>query len=348
MRFQSATVPDEGAEPVDRKRGVIRDQSSVSRKRAAHAFGNAECDWIAMLCLTWQDMPPPAVVKAAWRSFRDWWKGEFGEIPDAWIMEMQERGAPHFHLFIARQSRVGQLVCAALAGDAIEVVAKGTARGGKRDRRLVRTNWVRKLGLAWVNCSLQDYSSEARWWHTDRGIVEIVESADAAGRYVAKECAKREQKVLPDHYAQGLGRWWFLASRWTPQARLECDAADLQASWPWDWPVKFVWDARQIGRCVTAVTVLEREGVDVSEVAKVAAETFSLASSQEKKSHASRWDIQSQRDGWAKADMAETMLCGTVADDGIVCRAWARWDEEICSYVCPDCCTIHMKPKAPF
>jgi hypothetical protein len=347
VKFQSAQIPDEGAELVERKRGIIRDQSTVSRKRAAHAFGNAECDWIAMLCLTWHHMPPPKVVKAAWRAFREWWKGEFGEIPDAWIMEMQERGAPHFHLFIARQSNVGGLVCAALQAGAIEVAEKGSPRGGTRTRRLVRTKWVEKIGRAWCECALQDYSAEALWWHTERGIVEIVESADAAGRYVAKECAKREQKVLPDHYAEGLGRWWYLARRWAPVERIEADVADIQATWPWDWPVKYVWDARDIAQTISALTVLPQDGKDVSHIQAAAAEIWSEAKSQKKSPTLSRVEIQAQRDGWHREDMQSEMLCGTVADDGIICRAWARWDEDIASYICQECAAIHMgAPRA--
>ncbi len=255
---------------------------------------------------------------------------------------MQERGAPHFHLFIARQSNVGGLVCAALQDGAIEMAEKGSPRGGTRTRRLVRTKWVEKIGRAWCECALQDYSAEALWWHTQRGIVEVVESADAAGRYVAKECAKREQKVLPDHYAEGLGRWWYLAKRWTPQARLECDLDDIQATWQWDWPVKYVWDSREIAQSITAMTVLPREGADVTHIAEAAADLWPMAKSQEKIPTLSRVEIQAQKESWQRDDLQNEMLCGTVADDGVVCRSWAKWDAEISSYLCPECATIHI------
>jgi hypothetical protein len=178
VKFGSSVIPDEAAEPYERTRGLVKNQSNASRRRNAHAFGNAECRWIAMLCLTWQDMPPATMVKQAWREFRDWWKGEFGESPEAWLMEMQARGAPHFHLFIARESEVGKLIVSAIAGDAYEDVDASSDRGKGRDRRIIRTRWVEKIGRAWIECSGQDYSSDALWWHTKRGIMEIVPSVN--------------------------------------------------------------------------------------------------------------------------------------------------------------------------
>lgn len=79
------------------------------------------------------------------------------------------------------------------------------------------------------------------------GIVEFFDGPEGAGRYFAKECSKREQKVLPERYAAGLGRWWWLAPRWQPQCRASHQIS--LAHWPYEQPVKHIWNSEQIAGC---------------------------------------------------------------------------------------------------
>jgi len=258
MKFSTTRIPDEDMDAVREpaRRGVVKDQSRISRHRCAFALGNSACSWLAMLVLTYHDLPASAAdVKRHLTKFRKAWRSRFGEGIDCWIMEMQERGAPHFHLFIAAESTVGGLLLAAAEDGALEFADADTPRGQGRDRLLVRGATADWIARAWLDASGQADDADCRWWHLDRGIIELMDDPDAAGAYAAKEASKREQKELPNHYAEGLGRWWYLARRWAGQPLAEVEI-DIQGAWPWDQPVKHVWDARAIGGAVTAMTVL--------------------------------------------------------------------------------------------
>ena len=98
--------------PAPRPPRIIRDQSTPSRSRAAFTFGNAECDWLAMTTLTWHHAPDSAGVKTALDKLRRAWAVRWCEPMDGWIMEMQSRGVPHFHVFHALQSSAGQIIAA--------------------------------------------------------------------------------------------------------------------------------------------------------------------------------------------------------------------------------------------
>jgi len=226
---QDMSPPPEGAATRD----VIRDQSRASRHRSAFAFGNAECSWAAMATLTWHALPNPDAVKKALTDLRREWRKTWEESMDGWIMEMQQRGAPHFHLFIAAESLVGKTV-------AVMPVQTLTRKG--RARRIVRGSFDQWIVETWLRVTGQDADDDAIAFH-EGGIVELFDSADAAGRYVAKESCKREQKVLPDIYAEGLGRWWWLNRAWKPLPR---ERGSVVGEWPFEGPMKHVWEASKI------------------------------------------------------------------------------------------------------
>lgn len=227
------------SEPEEITRGdsaTIKDQSTPSRHRAAFCFGNAECDWIAMSVLTWREAPAGREVKRVLRYFRDRWRDRWGEPICGWLLEMQARGVPHFHLFHSSQSNFGT----AIRASAREVVT----RKGRRVE-LVRGGpdyWMRD---AWQS-AIDDWSDATTRFNAG-GIIEILLSPDAAGRYVAKECSKREQKRLPDRYQEGLGRWWRLNPKFSPQPRAVAEV-DL-ATWPWFHPMAHIWNAGELTLC---------------------------------------------------------------------------------------------------
>jgi len=218
----------------DDEQRTIKDQSRRSRHRAAFTFGNAECDWLAMTTLTWHTVPPAERVKADLDKFRRAWREKWQEPLDGWIMEIQKRGAPHFHLFHAAATNFART---AEASPSREVDRKGHPTrilGGNASRWIAR-EWLTATGEA------GDEKAEA---FCAGGLTEFFRSPDAAGRYVAKESCKREQKILPDIYAEGLGRWWWLHKRWQPRCR-GVFSADLK-NWPWQEPVSFVWDMQHL------------------------------------------------------------------------------------------------------
>lgn len=221
-------------QPPPRAPRVIRDQSTPSRSRAAFAFGNAECDWLAMTTLTWHNSPTSGAVKTALDKLRRAWAVRWVEPMDGWIMEMQARGVPHFHVFHALQSAAGKII----AGMPTRLV-----RRKKRPTELVGGSFENWLVQTWLACTGEREDSAALAFSRG-GICELFRSPDAAGRYVAKESSKRHQKELPAEYAAGLGRWWWLAKRWTPKPRARFFAR--MENWPWAVPVARIWDAEDL------------------------------------------------------------------------------------------------------
>lgn len=187
-----------------------------------------------MILLTWPTKPSAAQVKAALKKLRRLWRERWGESMDAWLMEMHKSGVPHFHLFVAQDSAFGS---ACESSPTREVVRRGRKTiivGGSVERWLVG---------AWLE-SIDEIGNVAALAFNRGGIIERVRSHDAAGRYVAKESCKREQKVLPDCYSSGLGRWWWLNPLFKPRVR---EVGDLdETHWPHAGPMKHVWQAEAI------------------------------------------------------------------------------------------------------
>ena len=227
--------------PAPRPPRIIRDQSTPSRSRAAFTFGNAECDWLAMTTLTWHHAPDSAGVKTALDKLRRAWAVRWCEPMDGWIMEMQSRGVPHFHVFHALQSSAGQIIAA---------MPTRLVRRKGRPTELVGGSFENWLVQTWLACTgeREDFAALA---FQRGGICELFRSPDAAGRYVAKESSKRHQKDLPEQYAAGLGRWWWLNKRWAPIARARFFAR--MENWPWSVPMARVWDAKDLSDVVAPI-----------------------------------------------------------------------------------------------
>ena len=183
-------------------------QSSRSRHRAAWTFLNAETNWCLMMTLTY-----PAKlaldyerVAHARTKFLKRWRRKFGRSDYGWILEFTAAGTPHYHLFIGDKPGdriIGEsnVVTIERKGKSVDII-----RGG-HDR------WIANAWLA--SAGLTSNDSAQRFNHG--GITELLRSADAAGRYVAKEASKRVQKSAPWPVSQ----WWYLSRDLTPQKRHE-------------------------------------------------------------------------------------------------------------------------------
>jgi len=230
------------APPEDVRRGLVLDQSNASRHRLAFALGNASdgaqpLTWLAMTTATWREPPETREeVLDCKAKLARFWLDRWGQSVDAWVMEMQARGVPHLHLLHACPSAAGLAIA---NGRTEEIVRRGKVRRivrGGFDHWFVDT-WCRVIG---------DRSAPTLAFQRG-GTTELFDGPDGAGRYFAKECSKREQKQLPDRYKAGLGRWWWLAPRWQPQCR-----AAHQISldhWPYEQPVKHIWQSASISDC---------------------------------------------------------------------------------------------------
>jgi len=220
----------------------IGSQSGPSRRRAAFHLAQAECAWRYMAVLTWRVLPDPPRVKAALRKFARAFRARWGHGLDAWVLEIQARGCPHYHLFFA-------------AGTAFASACDNSPRGTRDDgAEIVRgapDKWIVGAWLAAIGPLAPD-DDGASFRFNRRGILEPLRFPDAAGRYAAKEAGKRAQKVLPDRYAGGLGRWWWLAPHLRPQPR-GTGPLDL-TWWPWDTPLSHVWETESIAEAIQGYT----------------------------------------------------------------------------------------------
>lgn len=210
-------------------RGAIADMSVRSRLRAAWAFANAECDWGMMATLTYAKIPrdPKDDLKRFGRA----WRAKFGAstLP-SWIMEFQDRGACHFHLFF---DAAFTSVVATCSGSWLEVVYRDGVK-----TELVRGGFDQWICSEWGRI-VGDTSLAFRRFQGG-GIVELLRSPDAAARYVAKEAGKRAQKELPEGM-QPQGRWWWLNPRFKPRPRGRIDVKH----WPYERHYRLVFDTEE-------------------------------------------------------------------------------------------------------
>lgn len=154
-----------------------------------------------------------------------------------------DAGSPHFHLFHARESNFG-MACSSAESETVKRAGK---TGESRNSAVcVRGGVDAWLAWTWRNC-IDDLGERTRTFN-ERGIIEHMRSPDAAGRYVAKESSKREQKELPERYAEGLGRWWWLNPRWAPRPRA-VGMLNLR-EWPYENPVARVWQGEDVARAI--------------------------------------------------------------------------------------------------
>lgn len=322
VSFTPSRIPDEDDERTIPARGTIKDMSGKSRRRAAFAFGNAECTWLAMSLLTFapEALINSSTAKAALKNLRRLWRSKWGESMDGWIVEVTKNGRPHFHLFHCAESMFG----AQVAADVRRLGPEHRTRRGKA-KRIVRGFSDAWLVDAWLEASGQSDDGFFRG-----GIVELLDSADAAGRYVAKECAKREQKELPENLAEGIGRWWWLSPAWEPQPLAEGDL-DIAGAWPWDAAVRHVWKASDIS-CGLIRMNLTGRALDNAEAVAACAETWEQSTAKTgREREAARVPRPPLR--WQGLD---AFPCS--------CGSWSHWDVDLGAWLCR-CHTITLAPR---
>lgn len=204
---------------AERERGST-EQSVKSRLNCAFKLGNAETSWIAMATLTYRDSPADyETVQRHWTRFKDRLRKAFPGSEWAWILEFQKRGAAHFHVFLGDGDGIG------LALKTEETVTR--KRKGK-DTEIFNgpvSSWIAETWIDVVGDTSKRFLSFQRG-----GIVEKMRSADAAGRYAAKEASKRVQKSAPWPVLQ----WWGMSNGIRPRFResLTMTVADFKRLFP--------------------------------------------------------------------------------------------------------------------
>jgi hypothetical protein len=221
--------------PVAAERGVVSGvQSDKSRRRCAFYLLNAETDWKAMITLTYAEDVGAATARRDIIRFRRRML-RLGNVEWAWFREFTLRGRVHFHWFIG-----GDAVGEALSRGSFKEVVR---RGAKT--RLPESAIAKAIVESWIRVAAP-VRREAFDKFQRGGILELLRTPDAAGRYAAKEAAKRVQKVAPPGWERP-GRWWAMAPGITPRRR----GGVAVDRWPKDrvpWGVIPVEEIEALGR----------------------------------------------------------------------------------------------------
>lgn len=191
-----------GEVPRDR---VSVEQSVKSRLQAAFQLGNAETDWFSMATLTYRVSPKSYdEVRDHWTRFKDRLRKAYPGAEWGWILEFQKRGAAHFHVFFGSGGELGK---------AIKSESWVTKKRKGTDTQICTgplSEWVSETWIKIVG------DTDPKFLKFQRGgILEMMRSPDAAGRYAAKEASKRVQKVAPWPVKQ----WWGMSNSIRPEFR---------------------------------------------------------------------------------------------------------------------------------
>lgn len=143
------------------KRGEIRVFSPKSLSRLKFVADEVSDKFFAMITLTYPSIWPSngQVVKRHWNAFRTWLVRKHN-VCGLWFLEFQERGAPHFHVFISARVPYQEVA---------EVWYRIVASGDERHLR---------AGTR----------------------VEMLRERHAAGAYAVKYAEKMVQKNVPDQF----------------------------------------------------------------------------------------------------------------------------------------------------
>lgn len=170
----------------------IKRFSYGSAQRLRLLVRNTADMWTGFVTLTYPKDGYPTdglIVKRQIHAFGQWLRRN--GIPYVWIMEFQERGAPHFHLLVGKW----------VPRDLVEVDGKVVTRDKVKKGTAVR---VVREGLETRWNSIIDGGEDNLWVGTQ---VKAAKNADSVGKYMAAYMSKLDQKTVPQDY-KNVGRFW--------------------------------------------------------------------------------------------------------------------------------------------
>lgn len=174
-------------------RKAITKMTNKSRTRLAYTMYATSVEFRSIITLTYPSLWPNngTQCKAHLNSFLTWFRGKFPHQDYAWIVEFQDRGAPHYHIMTTVRDPDGEQRHA-MAWAWKSIVgrwywgAEIRQTGGK-----VTPGMLQKLYRV----------------HCHRDSWEQIRKPDGARRYMAKYALKPAQKLVPYAY-QNIGRFW--------------------------------------------------------------------------------------------------------------------------------------------
>ena len=220
LTVRSARDPDKlAARLEDTKRGEIESLSYASRKRLAIIAANTDVVFRSFVTVTYPKAFPcdGLLVKEHLHALLAALRRKCGgQLSYLWFLEFQKRGAPHFHAFLDQE---------------LPEPLSTLARRGGRVRKSVRVHlpwqdWLCRRWFEIVGSGDDKHLRAGAAW-------EVVEKPDGAARYVAKECYKTFQKVVPPDF-QNVGRFWGCSRDVPPpEGRLiPCTDAEMKRIFP--------------------------------------------------------------------------------------------------------------------
>ncbi|MEO0852231.1 MAG: hypothetical protein AAFY15_01830 [Cyanobacteria bacterium J06648_11] len=202
---------DDGLDPARRDlEKFVRpslEQSRKSRIRAAWTLGNSRSPFRAMSTLTFPADEAPSDYEELRRMRTGFLKRAMKAYPKSgygWILEFTKKGTPHFHVFWT-----GEIVDA--MNESEIVTRRGHDGGDPIPTEIVRGKVDARIQTWWRNQTRIESEEFLRF--QAGGITEILRSPEGAARYVAKEAAKRCQKISPFPVSQ----WWGMSNDLRPR-----------------------------------------------------------------------------------------------------------------------------------
>lgn len=196
-----ARNPEELAGRLDgSERGKIEFLSMASRKRLALVAGNSPVTFRSFLTATYPAEFPcdGLLVKRHLHALLAALRRRIHPLEYLWILEFQARDAPHFHIFLDHALPEPHATMKRRAGG---VVKDCLTHWPSHD-------WLAERWFSIVGSGDERHLAVGTAW-------EVIEKAEGCPRYVAKECYKTFQKVVPEKY-QSVGRFWGCSRGVTP------------------------------------------------------------------------------------------------------------------------------------
>lgn len=208
-----------GPGPTGDTRGAIRGFTHQSRRRLNHLIRNTHDLWDGFLTLTYPAEFPKdgREVKRQLNVFCSWLRRR--KVAYVWIMEFQERGAPHFHFLVKGRLPMDKWTDA--DGNDYPMSKWKDEKGGHclNPTKAGAVQKVRGIQSVWTDIVNPVFPSERDKMLAASTRIEAVKNPDQVGGYMGAYMSKLAQKIVPKEY-KNVGRFWG-ASRTIYRATLE-------------------------------------------------------------------------------------------------------------------------------
>lgn len=156
------------------RRGKITSFSRRSYKRLRHFLRNADIKWQAFLTLTYPNNYPtePKSIKSHLNAFLQYLRRK--NLKYLWILEYQQRGAPHYHILLSQRLDKNEL-----SERWYHIVGSGDIRhmrAGTQIKAINNPKQVYAYVSDYMKKSVQktlpsDHTYSGRWWGVSRGLL---------------------------------------------------------------------------------------------------------------------------------------------------------------------------------